>query len=144
MGFSIEGLCVKSSAIIRNKTWAELQVGDRASIERTCSVQDLLLFAHVSGNTNPLTLPANGDAPKILDPVAPSMWIGSLVSSLLGNLLPGPGTLYRAQNFRFLSRAHLGDRLDELLARLRPLLEVHAVDGWLDERVDSIALIARR
>jgi hypothetical protein len=43
-----------------------------------------------------------------------------------------------------LSRERLGTRLDELLERARQLLEAHAVDGWLDERVESIALIARR
>ena len=42
---------------IRNKSWAELEVGDKAAIERTCAVQDLILFAHVSGNTNPMMLP---------------------------------------------------------------------------------------
>ncbi|HEY4298230.1 MAG TPA: class I SAM-dependent methyltransferase [Paraburkholderia sp.] len=43
-----------------------------------------------------------------------------------------------------LSRDRLGDRLDELLARVRQLLDAHATDGWLDERVESTALIARR
>jgi hypothetical protein len=43
-----------------------------------------------------------------------------------------------------LSRERLGDRLDELLARIAQLLEAHAVDGWLDERIESTALIARR
>jgi hypothetical protein len=30
------------------------------------------------------------------------------------------------------------------VTRLRSLLEPHAAEGWLDERVESIALIARR
>jgi phosphate butyryltransferase len=95
---------------IRNTTWVELQVGASASIERTCSVQDLFLFAHVSGNTNPLMLPRqDGEAAE--EPVAPSMWVGSLISAVLGNILPGPGTLYRAQNLRFHRRVHVGDKL---------------------------------
>ena len=94
-----------------NTTWAQLEVGAAASIERTCSEKDLLLFAHVSGNTNPLMLPAlEGDAPAQA-PIAPSMWVGSLVSAVLGNILPGPGTLYRAQSLRFHRRVHVGDRL---------------------------------
>lgn len=43
-----------------------------------------------------------------------------------------------------LSRERLGAGLDELLERARSLLEAHAIDGWLEERVDSVALIARR
>ena len=50
---------MSAKSAVRNTTWAELKVGDTASIERTCSVQDLILFAHVSGNLNPLMLPPN-------------------------------------------------------------------------------------
>ncbi len=96
---------------IRNRTWTELKVGDTASLDRTCSLQDLILFAHVSGNVNPLMLPTAEGAQDQTDPVAPSMWIGSLVSAVLGNLLPGPGTLYRAQDLRFLRRVHVGEKV---------------------------------
>ena len=96
---------------IRNKTWAELKVGDAASLERTCSVQDLFLFAHVSGNVNPLMLPSTDESPDNAKPIAPSMWVGSLVSAVLGNVLPGPGTLYREQDLRFLRRVQVGDKL---------------------------------
>jgi phosphate butyryltransferase len=95
-----------------NRTWAQLQVGDSASIERTCADRDLLLFAHVSGNLNPLMLPTDEDGPPVEnEPIAPSMWIGSLISAVLGNILPGPGTLYRSQTFEFVKRVHVGDRL---------------------------------
>lgn len=52
--------------------------------------------------------------------------------------------LARAMSMSSLSRERLGARLDELLERARAMLEAHAQDGWLDERVDSVALIARR
>jgi SAM-dependent methyltransferase len=52
--------------------------------------------------------------------------------------------LARPQSMSSLSRARLGARLDTLLDRARALLEPHAQDGWLDERVESGALIARR
>jgi phosphate butyryltransferase len=94
---------------VRNTTWDELQTGASASLERSCSVQDLYLFAHVSGNLNPLMLP-DEDAAKN-HPVAPSLWVGSLISAVLGNLLPGPGTLYRMQNLRFHRRVRPGDKL---------------------------------
>ncbi len=96
---------------IRNKTWAELSVGDSASLERSCSTQDLVLFAHVSGNVNPLMLPPADSRAPDSQPVAPSMWVGSLISAVLGNILPGAGTLYRAQDLRFLRRVHVGDKL---------------------------------
>jgi phosphate butyryltransferase len=39
------------------------------------------------------------------------MWVGTLVSSVLGNILPGVGTLYKSQTFRFLNCVHVGDEL---------------------------------
>jgi phosphate butyryltransferase len=102
---------MKTAKTISNKTWTQLQVGDTATIERVCADRDLFLFAHVSGNVNPLMLPADEDAPVADAPIAPSMWVGSLISAVLGNILPGPGTLYREQNFEFLNRVHVGDRL---------------------------------
>lgn len=94
-------------ATIRNVPWDELRVGDTASIERKASEQDFYLFAHVTGNINPTTLPGNEEAP----PLAPSMWVGSLISAVLGNRLPGPGTMYRMQNLAFHERVHIGDKL---------------------------------
>ena len=93
----------------KNTTWQELQLGANATLERECSEQDLLLFAHASGNRNPLNLPENEQSP--LPALAPSMWVGSLLSAVLGNLLPGPGTLYRSQDLRFHRRVQVGDRL---------------------------------
>ena len=92
-----------------NTPWRELKVGASATLERACTEQDLLLFAHASGNLNPINLP---DAPEQgAAALAPSMWIGSLLSAVLGNLLPGPGTLYRSQDLRFHRRVQVGDQL---------------------------------
>lgn len=96
---------------ITNKTWDELKLGDSASFKRAVTSRDLYLFAHASGNLNPLHLPAQDVTANYHDSVAPSMWVGSLISSLLGNVLPGPGTLYLEQSFQFVERAHLGDVL---------------------------------
>jgi len=94
----------------RNTTFDELEVGATARIERVCMVDDLLLFAHASGNLNPLTLPS-ADGANDGQAIAPSLWVGSLVSAVFGNLLPGAGTLYLSQEFRFGARVHPGDRL---------------------------------
>jgi phosphotransacetylase/acyl dehydratase len=96
----------------RNTTFDELEVGQSARIERVVTAADLYVFAHASGNTNPMHMPgADVDHDGTIDTVAPSLWVGSLVSSVLGTILPGAGTLYRGQTFRFLDRAYLNERL---------------------------------
>ena len=99
-----------SSSDVRNTTWDELVVGSRASIKRICREDDLILFAHASGNTNPFTLPSTRGK-EGANVIAPSLWVGSLLSAVLGNLLPGAGTLYLSQNLNFNERVHPGDEL---------------------------------
>lgn len=93
-----------------NKTYDELSPGDEASVTRVCTANDLVVFAHASGNLNPLHMP-HIDGGNEREAVAPSMWVGALVSAVLGNILPGPGTLYRSQSFTFFDRVHIGDEL---------------------------------
>jgi len=89
----------------------DLSVGQTASLERLCTENDLVVFAHASGNLNPRHLPGLAEKVTGEKPVAPAMWGGSLFSALLGNVLPGPGTAYLHQSLTFHNRVHPGDRL---------------------------------
>ncbi len=96
-----------------NTPWDALEIGMEASAKRLCRAEDFLVYASSSGNHNPVHLPKgdhDGDG-EADEPIAPSMWVASLISAVLGNQLPGPGTLYKGQNLRFLGRAHAGDEL---------------------------------
>ncbi|MEM1286002.1 MAG: bifunctional enoyl-CoA hydratase/phosphate acetyltransferase [Pseudomonadota bacterium] len=98
---------------LANTPFDALSIGQSARIERLCTARDLIVFAHASGNLNPIHLPSTdftGDGQDD-DPVAPSMWLASLISSALGNRLPGPGSMYLSQNLNFEGRAHVGDHL---------------------------------
>ncbi len=102
-----------------NRTYDELSVGDSAELKRLCTVDDIYVFAHASGNFNPMNLPDyDMDGDGLADSAAPAMWVGSLISAALGNILPGAGTLYQSQTLRFLGRAKAGE---ELITRVRVL-----------------------
>jgi len=120
-----------------NRLFSELAVGDNASVTRVVTPDDLYVFARVSGNFNPANLPAadgGGAAGNGADPAAaPSMWIGSLFSSVLGNVLPGPGTLYQSQTLQFRERARVGDTLN-VSVRVRELSPPATV--VLDTRIE--------
>jgi phosphate butyryltransferase len=88
-----------------NRTWDEIAVGDVGELTRVCTADDIVVFVHASGNYNPTHLAPAPDA------VAPSMWVGSLFSAVIGNVLPGPGTTYRSQELHFHRRVHVGDEL---------------------------------
>ncbi len=95
-----------------NRLYDEIAVGDTASLARVVTEHDLVISAHASGNVNPLHRPGlDGDGDGAPEAVAPSMWLGTQFSALLGNKLPGPGTLYRSQTLDFRGRAEVGDTL---------------------------------
>ncbi len=98
--------------VLTSKTYDDLVVGDQASITRVVTPDDLYVFAHLSGDLNPRNLPSTGEFGAADDgSAAPAMWIGSLFSAVLGNVLPGPGTTYEAQTLRFHARAIVADSL---------------------------------
>lgn len=98
---------------LENKTFDELSVGDTASLKRIAREDDFLIFATASGNHNPVHIAAyDGDGDGVDEAIAPSLWVGSLISAVLGNVLPGPGTFYRHQDFEFLAHAEAGDELE--------------------------------
>ena len=102
--------------IFENRLWDDLEPGMSAELRRLLTADDFYVFAAASGNHNPLHLAAeDGDGDGKREAVAPGMFISSLISGVLGNFLPGPGTLYQMQNLIFHDRAHAGE---ELVARV--------------------------
>ncbi len=99
--------------MIENRTWEEIKVGDRATLTRTCRMEDVELFGVSTGDLNPTHYLAEqaeqlAHHRKVL---AHSLWGGSLLSALLGNELPGSGTVYKGQSFDFVRPVELGDTL---------------------------------
>lgn len=103
--------------ILTSTPYADLEIGQEASVTRLCRAEDLYVFANASGNLNPMHLPEmDGDGDGMPEAIAPSAWVAALISGVLGNQLPGPGTLYLSQNLTFLGRAEAGS---SLVARVR-------------------------
>ena len=97
---------------LRNRTFDEIAVGDRASMDRTVTRQDIELFALLSGDVNPQHLDAGYAASTPLHGVtAHGMLGGALISAVLGTRLPGPGTVYVGQTLAFHAPVRAGDRL---------------------------------
>lgn len=96
--------------LIENVPCKQLAVGDRAQLIRTLGLQDIQLFAAVSGDVNPAHLDIDyaKDTP-FHGVIAHGLWGGSLISAILGTQLPGPGTVYLDQSLHFSRPVRLGD-----------------------------------
>jgi phosphate acetyltransferase len=95
-----------------NYPYDEIQIGQTAAAVRTLTLQDIQAFAAVSGDTNPAHLdPEYANATLFHGVIGHGMWGGALISSLLGTVFPGPGTIYLEQNLRFTKPIRVGDTL---------------------------------
>ncbi|MFT4173428.1 MAG: bifunctional enoyl-CoA hydratase/phosphate acetyltransferase [Rhodocyclaceae bacterium] len=104
-------------SLLENVTFDDIHVGDRVTFSRTIRLQDIQLFAAVSGDLNPTHLDesfARGTAAGQI--VAHGMLSASFISAALGNRFPGPGTVYVSQNLDFVAAVHVGDVLSVTLA----------------------------
>jgi 3-hydroxybutyryl-CoA dehydratase len=105
-----------------NTPYAALEVGQTASYSKTVEERDILLFAAVSGDRNPLHLDAEYAATTLFkERIAHGMFSGALISAAVACTLPGPGTLYLGQQIRFEKPVKLGDTLTVRLQILEKL-----------------------
>lgn len=101
---------IPQTDLLTNRTYDEMSIGETASLVRTVSSDDIKLFAAVSGDVNPAHLDADYAATDIFGHVViHGIWTAGLISTLLGTRLPGPGTIYLAQNLRFCKAVAPGD-----------------------------------
>jgi phosphotransacetylase/acyl dehydratase len=102
---------------MENHPLAELRVGAGASLRRTLTKADLLLFAKISGDVNPAHVDAvYAKSSRFGEVIAHGMFGGALISTVLGTQFPGPGTIYVSQTLQFLAPVHVGDTLDVSVA----------------------------
>jgi phosphate acetyltransferase/phosphate butyryltransferase len=96
--------------IIENRTFEEIHIGDSASLVRTLTRDDINLFAVMSGDVNPAHVDEEyARSDQFHKIIAHGMWGGSLISTLLGTRLPGPGTIYLGQTLTFRKPVVVGD-----------------------------------
>jgi 3-hydroxybutyryl-CoA dehydratase len=88
----------------------DLQPGMNASISKTITDADIVLFSGVSTDTNAVHL--NEEFAKTTmfgGRIAHGMLSAGLISAVLGNRLPGPGTIYMGQTLKFKAPVRPGD-----------------------------------
>jgi 3-hydroxybutyryl-CoA dehydratase len=105
---------------LENITYDELNIGDSASYTRTLTEEELILFAAVSGDVNPVHLDKEYASKTLFkERIAHGMWSGALISAALATVIPGPGTIYLEQSLNFKRPVKLEDTLTIKLTVLR-------------------------
>ncbi|MCX9156264.1 MaoC family dehydratase [Niveibacterium sp. 24ML] len=91
----------------------ELMPGESATLSKAFTESEVRAFAEVSTDTNPVHLDeAYAASTQFGTRIVHGMLTASLFSALLGNQLPGPGTVYLGQSLRFRRPVKLGDTVE--------------------------------
>ncbi|KAF0805699.1 MaoC family dehydratase [Alloalcanivorax xenomutans] len=88
----------------------DLKVGLSASYAKTITEADVVLFAGITGDDNPVHLNADYAAgTQFGQRIVHGMFSAGLISAVLGTRLPGPGAIYVDQQLSFKAPVHIGD-----------------------------------
>jgi 3-hydroxybutyryl-CoA dehydratase len=88
----------------------EMEIGLSRHLEKTVTDRDIELFAEVSTDRNPVHLnDAYAETTMFRGRIAHGMLTAAFISAVIGQRLPGHGTVYLRQNMAFLAPVRPGD-----------------------------------
>ena len=106
----------------------ELFVGQTAQLSKTITETDIILFSAVSMDTNAIHLDEEyAKTTRFGTRIVHGMLTGSVISSVLANRLPGPGTIFLSQTMKFLAPVHPGETLTAKVTVLEVIKEKNRV-----------------
>jgi len=89
-----------------------INVGDSASLTKTFTEKDVLKFAEISGDNNPIHIDAKFAAESRFEhQLVHGMLTAGLISAVFGMQLPGPGCIYLNQELNFQAPVYFGDTI---------------------------------
>lgn len=124
--------------IMQRKTYCfeDLEIGMEASFQKIVTEADIIAYAEVSGDKNPVHLDAEYAARTPFKTcIAHGMLTASYISAVFGMEMPGPGAVYVSQTLNFKAPVRIGD---VVTAKVR-VLELY--EGKRRARFESVCLV---
>ncbi|MCB1509169.1 MAG: MaoC family dehydratase [Hyphomicrobiaceae bacterium] len=135
---------------LKTHYFEDLSVGQRETYLKTVLSSDVVGFAEVSGDRNPIHLSEHFAArTPFRSRIAHGLYTASLISAVLGTRLPGPGAVYISQTLNFKAPVHIGDVVEVVVevAELMPgrnrvrLISTCMVDGRVVLDGEAIVMV---
>lgn len=112
-------------------TFNDLKIGQKASVQKTFTAADVTAFAGISLDVNPIHMSDRYAQSTIFGKrIVHGILTSGLISAVLANKLPGPGTIYLGQELKFISPVYLGDDITA---------EVEIVDLREDKKIVKLS-----
>jgi len=112
-----------NTAVGQGHFFEDLYIGQEASLVQIVAGDDILAFAQVSGDVNPIHLDdAYAKETPFRRRIAHGMLSAAYISAVFGTKLPGPGCIYISQTLNFKAPVHIGDHVTATV-RVSDLIE---------------------
>ena len=120
----------------------DLHVGMRETLMKTVMETDVVGFARLSGDDNPIHLcDVYASQTRFGQRIAHGLYTASLISAVLGTRLPGPGAVYRSQSLNFHAPVKIGDVVT-VIVEVKELVEKgHRVRIACEAMVDGTVVL---
>ncbi|MBY4893157.1 MaoC family dehydratase [Rhodobacteraceae bacterium N5(2021)] len=94
----------------------DMEVGMVRSLQKIVTDQDIEMFAEVSSDRNPVHLDDQYAQDTIFEGrIAHGMLTAGLISAVIGEQLPGHGTVYLGQTLKFMAPVRPGDMVEAIV-----------------------------
>jgi 3-hydroxybutyryl-CoA dehydratase len=98
---------------LRTLSFEDLSLGMTERFAKTVAASDVVGFAEVTGDRNPIHLSEHFAAKTPFGTrIAHGLYTASLISAVLGTRLPGPGAIYISQTLNFRAPVKIGDTVE--------------------------------
>lgn len=122
--------------MVQDISFADINIGDRASMTKTIIESDIYTFAGITGDFNPVHINEEFAKTTIFQTrIAHGMLSAGLISAVLGTSLPGANTIYLKQSLNFIAPVKVGDTvtatvevIEKIEAKHRILLKTTAIN----------------
>ena len=131
----------------------DIEIGMSRSLRKIISDRDIELFAEVSTDHNPVHLDDDYAQDTIFEGrIAHGMLTAGLISAVIGEQLPGHGTVYLGQTLKFLAPVRPGDMVEAIvtvtdmdIAKRRVTMDTHCeIDGKKVLKGEAVVLAPSR
>ena len=124
--------------MLRTLAFEDLHAGMRESLMKAVMDSDVVGFARLSGDDNPLHLcDIYAAETRFGQRIAHGLYTASLISAVLGTRLPGPGAVYRSQTLNFHGPVKIGDVVEVVVEVVKLTPKGRIVDLHCEARVDG-------
>jgi acyl dehydratase len=101
---------------LKPQTYQDLEIGTEGRFSKQLTERDIILFGVTSGDINPVHFDTEYAATTTFETrIAHGMWSAGLISTVIGVVMPGPGSIYISQDLKFKRPVRIGDTLTAVL-----------------------------